>query len=391
MCAPQVTATFHLITGEYPPSSGGVGDYTQLIAGALADRGCAVHVWCPHVETAGVDGAGIPGSGGSVTLHRLPDVFGRASRTALERALEQNPGRMVLQYVPNALGLRGGNLPFCLWVRALGRHTDVRVMFHEPYFYLRWRNPLRSGLALLQRVMAAALLRSASSVYVSTSAWRRYLSHLAPAGTAFIEMPIPSTIPGDPAATDVQRYRARFTREGAVARVLGHFGTYGDHVAAELRRAIPALLQRMPDLSVICIGRGSEAFAGEFGTPRVVGTGALKSRDVAAAIGACDLMLQPYPDGVTTRRTSVMAALAVGTATVTTSGFLTEPVWRETAAVALAPASDGDAIAGTAAALLGDDAARAALGAKGRCLYDRRFALACTIDRLLEPAGAGAR
>ena len=48
---------------------------------------------------------------------------------------------------------------------------------------------------------------------------------------------------------------------------------------------------------------------------RAWASGRLSRADVAAALRACDLLLQPYPDGVTTRRTSVMAGLANGVAT----------------------------------------------------------------------------
>ena len=167
-----MTPTVHMLTGEYPPRSGGVGDYTRLVAGALTAGGFTVHVWCPAV-TDGVTGG--------VTLHTLPDVFGRGSRRLLEAALAASPGTVLLQYVPNALGARGANLPFCFWLRRMhGRGTDVRVMFHEPYFYFSWRHPLGNVLALLQRVMAAVLLRASTVVYLSTETWVRYLRPLAP-------------------------------------------------------------------------------------------------------------------------------------------------------------------------------------------------------------------
>jgi glycosyltransferase involved in cell wall biosynthesis len=104
---------------------------------------------------------------------------------------------------------------------------------------------------------------------------------------------------------------------------------------------------------------------------------------VSAALRACDLVVQPYPDGVTTRRTSVMAALANDVAVVTTEGSLTEPEWRESGAVRLAPASDAPALAALTVALLRDAGARTALAARGGRLYDARFALKHTLDTLL--------
>jgi hypothetical protein len=93
-------------------------------------------------------------------------------------------------------------------------------------------------------------------------------------------------------------------------------------------------------------------------------------------------LVQPYPDGVTTRRTSMMTALTTSVPVLTTTGPLTEPVWVQSSAVALAPAGDVPALVDAAAALAGDPEARAALGARGRDLYDERFALHVTIARM---------
>jgi hypothetical protein len=80
-----------------------------------------------------------------------------------------------------------------------------------------------------------------------------------------------------------------------------------------------------------------------------------------------------------------MAGLANGVATVTTSGPLTEPVWADTRAVALAPASDAHAFGASTAALLRDPGERSALACRGRTVYDARFAIDRTLDILLQP------
>jgi glycosyltransferase involved in cell wall biosynthesis len=370
--------TFHLVTGEYPPESGGVGDYTQLVAEALAARGCAVHVWCPAADPSG--------GPGSVQVHRLPDHFGRASRLVMDEAFATEPGRVLLQYVPNALGGRGTNLSFCLWLRRAGRRHDVRVMFHEPYFYFSLRHPLRNALAIVQRLMAAVLLRTAPVAYASTDSWRPLLVRWAPSHTRLVVLPIPATVARHAEPDEVERWRDLFSEHGRYASVAGHFGTYGDHVASQLRAAIPAILRADRDVRIICLGRLSDAFAEALPAEtraRVLGTGALSRRDISAALRACDVVVQPYPDGVTTRRTSVMASLANGCPTVTTSGPLTEAVWGTAAAVALARAGDAAGLAAIVARLLHDPAERSALAERGRQLYDEAFALDRTIDALL--------
>ena len=93
-------------------------------------------------------------------------------------------------------------------------------------------------------------------------------------------------------------------------------------------------------------------------------------------------MLQHYPDGVSTRRTSAMAVLAHGLPMVTTSGDLTEPIWAESSAVRLARSGDAENMAALAIDLAHDAAARVRMGCVARKFYNDRFALSHTIAAL---------
>jgi glycosyltransferase involved in cell wall biosynthesis len=372
---PAVNRTWHILTGEYPPACGGVGDYTAALAQALSARGEEVHVWAPGLQ---------PGRS-APWLHPLEDRFGSRARTQLERAVRDAPGTLLLQYVPNALGARGANLAFCRWLLDMGcRGADVRVMFHEPYFYFGWRRPWRNVLAVAQRTMAARLLRASSEVYFSSANWRRYLSPYGPirGGTT---LPIPSTLPTiDPLQRRPAAVRA--------TPIVGHFGTYGADVATALEAVLPRVLEACPAADVRLIGRGGERFVERFGRgrgrQRLHATGELPASDAASALRECDLVIQPYPDGVTTRRTSVMAAIGNGVPVVTTSGFLTEPVWQATGAVRLVPFGDTAAFAAACADLLADAAARDRLAAAALRAYDAAFSVDRTAALLAGPAPA---
>jgi len=370
---------WHLLTGEYPPDCGGVGDYTASLAGALAAAGDTVHVW------ARLRASAQGGHVGAVTVHALPDAFGSASREVVERGILDAPGVVLLQYVPTAMGRRGANLPFCFWFSGLARiGLDTRIMFHEPYFYFTWSRPWAPGnaLAIVQRVMAHVLVRGVRRVYQSTDTWRRFLPGVNRLGS-FQTLPIPSNVPIAASESDVAAFRARAGGNGVP--LAGHFGTYGAHVARELRAILPALVARRSDIRIALIGQGGPAFLENLRTghpevaKRALATGRLDPASTAAAVRACDVMLQPYPDGITTRRTSVMAGLANGVATVASSGALTEPVWAETGAVAFAPAGDAAAFAAAADALLGDASARAELARRGAAEYAARFSMAHTV------------
>ncbi|HYW09521.1 MAG TPA: hypothetical protein VE913_21345, partial [Longimicrobium sp.] len=90
--------------------------------------------------------------------------------------------------------------------------------------------------------------------------------------------------------------------------------------------------------------------------------------------------LQPYPDGVTARRTTAMAALANGVPLVTTDGAFTEPLWRGSGV----PLTDGrGAMAAAALRLLGAPDLRRSAAAAGLALYEREFSMRRTL-RVLE-------
>ena len=94
------------------------------------------------------------------------------------------------------------------------------------------------------------------------------------------------------------------------------------------------------------------------------------------------LMLQPYPDGISSRRTSAMVALSHGRAIVTTAGWLTEPMWAEAGAAILAPVDDPHALAAAAATILFDVSQREAVGRRAAELYDARFHLRHSVAAL---------
>jgi glycosyltransferase involved in cell wall biosynthesis len=368
---------WHLLTGEFPPDCGGVGDYTFDLACALRDAGDAVHVWTlarPKEEGPDVRG---------MTLHQLPDAFGSQSRAALEHAWRETPGIVLLQYVPNTLGARGANLPFCRWLRRMRQHgADVRVMFHEPYFYFTLTRPWRNVLAVVQRTMAATLLQAAGTIYMSTETWRRYLEAVGSLPSA-TSLPIPSSIPNGASPDDVAQNRARISPAGTP--VVGHFGTYGDHVATELFALLPPIAAQAPIARFAFMGTGSREFLERVRdrhpqiASRAWASGRLAAGDLSAVLGSCDLLIQPYPDGITTRRTSAMAGLRSGVATVSTSGTLTESIWKDTGAVALAPVSDRAAFARTVARLLDDPDARRLQAAHGARAYERHFSMPHTV------------
>jgi glycosyltransferase involved in cell wall biosynthesis len=365
-----------------------VADYTATVAGALAEAGAEVHVWTPG------DGDGSAAGPGGVAVHRAAGRFGPAGLVRLDRGLERcaGPRTLLIQYVPHAFGWKAMNLPLVAWAGWRARRgDDVRVMFHEVAF--PWvRRPLRHNLlAAVNRAMAAVLVRACTRVYVSTAAWEPLLRRLGAGRVPIAWTPVPSNVPEEAPAAAVAARRAELTRGGPTARVACHFGTYGPSATRNLAPVLRELLGRRPDVRVLLLGVGGDRWRGELAdggadwSARVIAPGPLPAPAVAEYLRASDLALQPYSDGASGRRTTLMAALANGVPVVTTIGVLSEPVWAG-GAVAVAPAGDADRLARLVIELLDHPDRLDGLGKAGRRLYEDQFAVRHTVAALLDPS-----
>jgi glycosyltransferase involved in cell wall biosynthesis len=367
-----------IVTGEYPPQAGGVSDHSRQLAAALAAAGDEVHVFAPAA-------AGPTPQDPGVTMHRLPSHFGARALRTLAREAERlpHPRRMLVQYVPHALGMRGMNLPFCAWLLRR-RGFPVWVLFHEVAYPLEAGQPLRHHLlARVNRAMAGLAARAAARVLVTIPAWERVLREVWRGVGPVVWLPVPSNVP-----TEADPEEAAALRRAHPGERIGSFGAFGPLTLPLLRTHLPPILARRDGSVAVLVGRGSEEAARQiveahpWARERVVAMGALPTERVAACLLSCDLLLQLYPDGASSRRTTLMAGLALGVPVLTRTGPLSEEIWRTSGAVALAPADDPEAVTETAAALLADPAARAELGRRGERLYRDTFTLQHAVRRL---------
>jgi hypothetical protein len=291
-----------------------------------------------------------------------------------------------VQWVPHGFGYHSMNLWFCVWLAKRARAGDhVELMVHEPYLELR-RGPIRHAvMACMHRLMTIVLLHAAHKVWISIPAWERLLRPYALGRRVPMQwLPVPGCVPDDETTSTA----VRLTYATEDAHLLGHFGSYGDSVTTLLLERLPAIMEGALTPSLLLLGAGSERFRQALirqhpnWESRVHATGYLSGSDLGAHIAACDLFLQPYPDGISSRRTSAMACLSRQRAVVTTSGHLTEPLWSETGAVAIADVSDAAAFSSAVINLLEHDAARMALAARGHQICDEHFSVTQVLKTL---------
>jgi glycosyltransferase involved in cell wall biosynthesis len=143
-----------------------------------------------------------------------------------------------------------------------------------------------------------------------------------------------------------------------------------DHVVA----AANAIAARQQRVILLCLGVGTGALDGLDPAVTVRRPGRQSVDELATELSAADIYLAAFVDGLSTRRTTLMAALQHALPVVGTDGPLTEPELRaEQAAIRWAPTGDLQRFAEAALGLAADAESRQRCGAAARMLYDQRF------------------
>jgi glycosyltransferase involved in cell wall biosynthesis len=355
------------------------------VAAALAARGIEVHVWCPS-------GAPPPTTEG-VEVHQCLGAFTPRDLEAAGKLLDDFPGprQILVQWVPHGYGYRSLNVEFCLWLRRRatrsGDHLDLMV--HEPYLEFRWNSPSQSAAALIHRFMTVILLTSARQVWISIPSWEKRLRPYALRRNAHFDwLPVPSNIPVSEDNEAVDVVRRKFVSGDGI--LIGHFGTYGSLIAEPLKAILSALADQGAEAAILLMGQGSKEFLRRLQQeePRLAASiyacGALPNKELSHHLSACDLLIQPYPDGVSTRRGSFMAGISHGRALVTTIGVLSEPLWTQTDAIAAVPVGDVSGFVNWIRRLSSDADLRGRLGRSARQLYLDRFEVTHVADALVK-------
>jgi hypothetical protein len=92
-----------LVSGEYPPQPGGIGDYTEQLGRALVSRGHAVFVFAIIARHFRILNLTTPENTDQSATADLPSRWGWRSWQAIDSALEQTrPDILHIQYQTGA-------------------------------------------------------------------------------------------------------------------------------------------------------------------------------------------------------------------------------------------------------------------------------------------------
>ncbi len=375
-----------LISAEYPPMPGGVGDYTALLAKSLTDDGASVAVLTSAMSD--------PTMNDAITIFPVVRRWDwRIARIVRDVVKEVRPNVLHLQFQTGmygmhpAINLLPGRSPFAHGeLYRYAPESQLRPWFVTTFHDLR--PPYLFPKAGFLRGQAMYRLGRESDAVIATN--RADEESLQEWNRKTALVPIGSNIPAA-AVRDPQAIRARYGIP-ADAVLLTTFGLLNQSKGIETAIDALALLRHGGmDAYLLLIGAGAgvndptnRATESAIGvrseavgmTTSIHRTGQLPAEEVAAALAVSDVCVLPYRDGASPRRGSLLAALAQGIPVVTTTpargAYDGLPAFQDGEVACCVPTGDARAVADAVHTIRGDAALAARLRA-GSVAYAAHF------------------
>ncbi len=348
-----------LVTGEYPPARGGVGDYTARLGEALERRGWAVTVVTRQLAAPSAEEGDV----------RRVDGWGVALGRAVQDLRRSGwRGVVHLQYQAGAFDLAGRIAALPL----LARPFPVVTTFHDlrvPYLFPK-AGPLRPWVLHW-------LARASAAVVVTNVEDERVVRRWGGAPERLWRIPIGSNLPPprDPLAT--RRSLGLPMDEPIVV----FFGFRQPEKGLDTLVAAVARLAEPRPLLVLLGGERPDALGAQGARPTglvrapgvpLVDLGYRPAQEVADLLAAADVVALPFRSGASLRHGTLVAALACGAVVVTTRP--TDPSTllplRDGESCRLVPPGTPDALASMLATLLADPEQRSRLRRGARAVAD---------------------
>jgi glycosyltransferase involved in cell wall biosynthesis len=401
-----------MLSAEYPPRPGGIGDYTRRLGLSLVERGQQVVVLTidearftiHHLDSS-------ISSAQSTILNPTSDWgwrIGRDVRAALQRL---RPDILHIQYQTGAYGMHPAINFLPRRLRALQHRPAVVVTAHDllpPYLFPK--------AGRLRQWVTRRLVADADAVIVTNQDdyrrvaedWRLAIRkrtskptrYPVPNTQSLVLIPIGSNITvAPPENYDRAAWRLQLGIDDGET-LLAFFGLIS--LSKGLDTLLDALARLPPHFRLLVIGGAAtapedRAYANAIGEQiarlglqqRIMITGHCDEADVSAHLLAADIGVLPFADGASLRRGSLLAALAHGLPVVTTlqtndqgrttkedaralghSSFALRP-FTDGENVLLVPPGDAPALEAAIERLARDARLREQLAAGGRMLADQ--------------------
>ncbi len=330
-----------IITGEYPPLEGGVGDFTHELGSALVDQGHEVHVLTsyPAPRSLGLSRSGDLGEregDAGLTVYPRIRAWGWQSYTQITDWIAQvAPDVVNIQYQSAAYQLKAAINFFPRWCKLApqrGFTSPIVVTYHDlmpPYLFPK-AGPLRDWSVRQLAYQSQGVIVTNGEDYTALTS-HRASDRLPPVRL----IPIGSNIAPDPPPDYAREAWREAHGYDANALVVGFFGFLNRSKGVEtLLHAVAQLAETSLPIHLLFIGgrTGSSdstnaAYAREIDllverlalAERVQYTGFVEPAEISAALLSTDICALPYRDGVNLRRGTLHACLAHGCAIITTS------------------------------------------------------------------------
>lgn len=301
-----------------PPRIDGVGDYTWNVACALRELGVDARIFTSEDQ----------GRRDLAQEEWILPVITKWKRRqviqALKRVISDTPDWLCFQYVPQMYGRWGVCWQVADILRTLKNEfgCKIAVTFHE--FISKWGIEIKDVfLASVLHLQARRILSVADLAITTCSRYRDTLRNLAPHPLPVAAIPVGSNIePQDILPEELSARRKRIFPEEA--RVFGLFSRLCQ--ARNFPFAVRALhraRQEGLDAWLYLIGRVESSnpklfqelmqLADKLGVKSHIATsGELSQEDLSMHLRMADVFIFPQSDGISTRNTALMAALASG-------------------------------------------------------------------------------
>ena len=362
---------FAILSGHYPPRCSGVGDHTCKLARELMRQGYAVGVWTAEAKPRNSDGIRISTFEYPWNLRSLGRIAWDIRRWA--------PDQVIIQYAPQSIAPRflGIHPLFPLWILFLRLYLKrpVSIIVHELHYPIEWS--IRGALlGVPQAVQFLGLVLFSSHLFFTTeSIWSRIFSWL-PVGSNID--PIQKSF--TPLEKNAFKHKQGISPEKKVLLYFG--GLHPTHLLGHLIAAYHLIVNEFGSASVtlVCIGTKMPNI------PRlgqVILFEYLSEGEVSEWLLAADLLLAPFMDGVSTRRSTVMAGLAHGLPILTTLGHSSDHSIPWVSFCGVASATDEDGYARLGVKLLLAPFRLHDLGQDGQKFFEAHFEWSISVQSLL--------